>query len=133
MSDRGIGSGMANRDADVMRQEAVQQEPSIKWLTRLVIGLGIVLIGGVILLFVLLATGAHLKDRPATTAGPAPREAAVADLALTLPKNSRISDVLSSGSRIVVRVRLADGAERLYALDGTTLRPLNSLTIQVEK
>jgi len=57
----------------------------------------------------------------------------VADLALTLPKNSRISDVLSSGSRIVVRVRLADGAERLYALDGTTLRPLNSLTIQVEK
>ena len=33
---------MANRDADIMRQAAAQQEPSIKWLTRLVIGLGIV-------------------------------------------------------------------------------------------
>ena len=123
---------MANRDADTMRQAAAQQEPSIKWLTRLVIGLGVVLIGGVILLFVLLATGAHLKDKPAA-APPAPRTVAVEDLALTLPKNSRVSDVLSSGNRIVVRVRLADGTERLYALDGTTLKPLNSLTIQVEK
>lgn len=124
---------MANRDADTMRQSAAQQEPSIKWLTRLVIGLGIVLIGGVILLFVLLATGAHLKDRPAAGPASAPRAVAVEDLALTLPKNSRVSDVLSSGNRIVVRVRLADGTERLYALDGTTLKPLNSLTIQVEK
>ena len=129
---------MANRDADVMRQAAAQQEPSIKWLTRLVIGLGIVLIGGVLLLVVLLATGAHLKtpsgvSGPAATSTAAPRAAAVEDLALTLPKNSRISDVLSSGNRIVVRVRLADGTERLYALDGTTLKPLNSLTIQVEK
>ncbi len=124
---------MANRDADIMRQAAAQQEPSIKWLTRLVIGLGIVLIGGVILLFVLLATGAHLKDRPAAMTGSAPREVAVEDLALTLPKNSRITDVLSSGSRIILRVRLADGTERLYALDGMTLKPLNSLTVRVEK
>ena len=124
---------MANRDADTVRQAAAQQEPSIKWLTRLVIGLGIVLIGGVILLFVLLATGAHLKDKPATTSSAVPRAVAVEDLMLNLPKNSRVSDVLSSGNRIVVRVRLADGTERLYALDGTTLKPLNSLTIQVEK
>ena len=123
---------MANRDAEVTRQ-AAQQEPSIKWLTRLVIGLGIVLIGGVILLFVLLATGAHLKDKPAATSAAAPRAVAVEDLALTLPKNSRVSDVFATGNRIVVRVRLADGTERLYALDGTTLKPLNSLTIQVEK
>lgn len=124
---------MANGDADTVRQAAAQQEPSIKWLTRLVIGLGIVLIGGVILLFVLLATGAHLKDKPAATSSAVPRAVAVEDLMLNLPKNSRVSDVLSSGNRIVVRVRLADGTERLYALDGTTLKPLNSLTIQVEK
>lgn len=114
------------------RQAAAQQEPSIKWLTRLVIGLGVVLIGGVILLFVLLATGAHLKDKPAATAS-APRTVSVEDLALTLPKNSRVADVLATGNRIVLRVRLADGTERLYALDGTTLKPLNSITVQVEK
>jgi len=125
---------MADRNADVLRQAAAQQEPSIKWLTRLVIGLGMVLIGGVILLFVLLATGAHLKNRPeAAPAAAEPRSIAVEDFALTLPSNSRVTDVFATGSRAVVRVRLADGTERLYALDATTLKPLNSLTIQVER
>lgn len=125
---------MTDRNADVLRQASAQQEPSIKWLTRLVIGLGVVLIGGVILLFVLLATGAHLKNKPeAAQNTAAPRNVAVEDVALTLPRNSRVSEVFATGNRIVVRVRLADGTERLYALDATTLKPLNSLTIQVEK
>lgn len=124
---------MADRNADGLRQAAAQQEPSIKWLTRLVIGLGIVLIGGVIMLFVLLATGAHLKNRPEAAALVEPRNIAVEDVALTLPRNSRVSEVFATGNRIVVRVRLADGSERLYALDATSLKPVNSLTIQVEK
>lgn len=125
---------MTDRNADVLRQASAQQEPSIKWLTRLVIGLGVVLIGGVILLFVLLATGAHLKNQPEAAAPAAvPRKVAVEDFALTLPRNSRVSEVFATGNRIVVRARLADGTERLYALDATTLKPVNSLTIQVEK
>ena len=58
---------------------------------------------------------------------------AVENQVMTLPKNSRVTDVLSSGSRIIVRVRLADGTERLYALDGDSLKPLGSMTLQVER
>lgn len=117
---------MANREAGFM-QQAAEHDPRIRWLKPLVIGLSIVFFGGLVLLAVLIATGTHRGSRPA------PPPAAVQDFGITLPKNSRIAEVLATGNRIVLRVRLADGTERLYALDGESLRPLGSVTIQAER
>lgn len=105
-------------------------DPKIRWLKAIVIGLGVVFCGLAALLIVLILTGGPKRSAPAA-AGPGP--VSPSDLTITLPKNSRVADVLSTGNRIVLRVRLADGTERLYALDGTTLRPLGSVTVQVEK
>lgn len=102
----------------------------IRWLKAIVIGLGVIFLGLATLLIVLIMTGGP-KRTASTTA--APRSVTVEDLEFTLPRNSRIAEVFASGSRIVLRVRLADGTERLYALDGETLKPLGSLTVKVEK
>lgn len=110
--------------------ETQEQTLKIRWLKAVVIGLGIIFVGLATLLVVLIMTGGPKR----TTSTPAaPRAVAVEDMVFTLPKNSRVADVLSTGSRIVLRVRLADGTERLYALDGETLKPLGSITVQVEK
>lgn len=120
-----------------MTDETADEAVKIRWLKAVVIGLGVIFVGLAVLLIVVIMTGAHEKPpvtATATTAGaPSPRSVAVEDLALTLPRNSRIADVFASGSRIVLRVRLADGTERLYVLDGESLRPLGSLTVQVER
>lgn len=117
-----------------MTDETADEAVKIRWLKAVVIGLGVIFVGLAVLLIVVIMTGAHEKPSPGAVAGaPAPRSVAVEDLSLTLPRNSRIADVFASGSRIVLRVRLADGTERLYALDGESLRPLGSLTVQVER
>ena len=85
-------------------------------------------------MLVLIMTGGPKRTAPSAPAvSGAPRNVAVEDLVFSLPKNSRVADVLATGNRIVLRVRLADGTERLYALDGETLKPLGSITVQVEK
>ncbi|MFC3675157.1 hypothetical protein [Ferrovibrio xuzhouensis] len=107
-------------------------DPKIRWLKPVVIGLGIIFLGLAVLLVVLILTGGPKRSGPVT--GPlAARAVAVENQVMALPKNSRVTDVLSSGSRIIVRVRLADGTERLYALDGDSLKPLGSMTLQVER
>jgi hypothetical protein len=112
--------------------ETPEQAVRLKWLKATVIGLGLIFLGLATLLIVLIMTGG--PKRTAGTSTPvAPRNVAVEDMVFSLPKNSRVADVLSTGSRIVLRVRLADGTERLYALDGETLKPLGSITVQVEK
>lgn len=122
-------NGTAQTAAQAATQTAA--DPKIRWLKAIVIGLGVIFLGLATLLIVLIMTGG--PKRTAATAPAQPRPVAVEDLTLSLPKNSRVTDVFASGSRIVVRVRLADGTERLYALDGDSLRPLGSLTLQVER
>lgn len=116
-----------------MTSEAAEAaDPKIRWLKPVVIGLGIIFLALAVLLVVLILTGGPKRQGPVT--GPlAARAVAVENQVMTLPKNSRVTDVLSSGSRIIVRVRLADGTERLYALDGDSLKPLGSMTLQVER
>lgn len=116
--------------------EDVEQTRKIRWLKATVIGLGVIFLGLATLLIVLIMTGGPRRTTNMGTASTAPqtvRNVTVEDLELTLPRNSRIAEVFASGSRIVLRVRLADGTERLYALDGETLKPLGSLTVKVEK
>lgn len=111
------------------KDEAVR----LKWLKATVIGLGVVFLGLATLLIVLIMTGGPKRTDAVTTIKAVPRNVAVEDMVFSLPKNSRVADVLSTGNRIVLRVRLADGTERLYALDGETLKPLGSITVQVER
>lgn len=111
--------------------EEAQQSLKIRWLKATVIGLGVIFLGLATLLIVLIMTGG--PKRTASSGTSALRNVTVEDLELTLPRNSRVAEVFASGSRIVLRVRLADGTERLYALDGETLKPLGSLTVKVEK
>jgi hypothetical protein len=114
-----------------MTDRTAEEATRIRWLKAVVIGLGIIFVGLAVLLLVLIMTGGPKRTTPTTAS--APRVVAVEDLTMTLPKNSRIADVLATGNRIVLRVRLMDGTERLYALDGETLKPLGSVTVQVEK
>lgn len=114
-----------------MTERTAEEATRIRWLKAVVIGLGIIFVGLAVLLLVLIMTGG--PKRTASTGNVAPRAVSVEDLIVTLPKNSRVADVLATGNRIVLRVRLADGTERLYALDGETLKPLGSVTVQVEK
>ncbi len=114
-----------------MTDEAAEEATRIRWLKATVIGLGIVFVGLAVLLLVLIMTGGPKRTSSASSA--APRAVAVEDLEFTLPRNSRVAEVFATGNRIILRVRLADGTERLYALDGETLKPLGSLTVKVEK
>jgi hypothetical protein len=111
--------------------EDAEQTQKIRWLKATVIGLGVIFLGLATLLIVLIMTGGP-KRTPSATAS-AVRNVIVEDLEFTIPRNSRVAEVFATGNRIVLRVRLADGTERLYAVDGETLKPLGSLTVKVEK
>jgi len=85
---------------------------------------------------VVMITG--LPGRGRETAAALPNAASVPlppglDSSLMLPKNSRVLDLLASGDRLILRVRLADGTERIYAIDSRSLKPIGGLTIQVER
>ncbi|WP_298726493.1 hypothetical protein [uncultured Ferrovibrio sp.] len=112
-------------------KDAEAADPRIRWLKAVVIGLGVIFVGLAVLLIVLIMTGGYKRSAPA--AAPSSTAEAVQDFGITLPRNSRVAEVLATNSRIVLRVRLADGTERLYALDGESLRLLGSVTIQVER
>lgn len=114
----------------MVENTAEESTTRIRWLKATVIGLGIIFLGLATLLIVLIMTGG--PKRSASTAA-TPRAAAVEDLEFTIPRNSRVMEVFATGNRIILRVRLADGTERLYALDGETLKPLGSMTVKVEK
>ncbi len=109
----------------------VQETRKIRWLKATVIGLGVIFLGLATLLIVLIMTGG--PKRTASTAPQAVRNVTVEDLEFIIPRNSRVAEVFATGSRIILRVRLADGTERLYAIDGETLKPLGSLTVKTER
>jgi hypothetical protein len=110
-----LDEGMTSKDAEAA-------DPRIRWLKAVVIGLGVIFVG---------LAGGYKRSAPA--AAPSSTAEAVQDFGITLPRNSRVAEVLATNNRIVLRVRLADGTERLYALDGESLRLLGSVTIQVER
>lgn len=116
-------------------------DPRLRWLKPLVIGLSVVFVGLMVTLVVAMIAGvpqrraadSKLPGGATGGAGPAIPTAAQAEQVLNLPRNSRVADIFASGERIILRVRLADGTERLFALHGQTLAPIGQLTIQVER
>ncbi|QDO96564.1 hypothetical protein FNB15_04425 [Ferrovibrio terrae] len=117
--------------------EDVQETRKIRWLKATVIGLGVIFLGLATLLIVLIMTGGPKRTPSATATAPGSsigvRNVTVEDLEFMIPRNSRVAEVFATGNRIILRVRLADGTERLYALDGETLKPLGSLTVKTER
>lgn len=112
--------------------EAPEQALRLKWLKAVVIGLGIVFLGLATLLIVLIMTGGPKRTTSAASRVAPPALSEVFE-ELTLPRNSRIADVMATGNRIILRVRLADGREWLYTYDSETLKPMRTLAVQVEK
>lgn len=120
-------------------------DPRLRWLKPLVIGLSVVFVGLMVTLVVAMIAGVPQRRAAdsklpggatggaAGGAGPVLPMAAQAEQVLNLPRNSRVADIFASGERIILRVRLADGTERLFALHGQTLAPIGQLTIQVER
>ncbi len=117
-------------------------DPRLRWLKPLVIGLSVVFVGLMVTLVVAMIAGVPQRraadSKAPGGAGPvlptaAQLNTAQAEQVLSLPRNSRVADIFASGERIILRVRLADGTERLFALHGQTLAPIGQLTIQVER
>lgn len=106
----------------------------LRWLKPLVIVQGIIFLGLMAAVIVIMITGL-----PGRGSNAAPPTASVPQLppglegSLLLPKNSRVLDLMASGDRLILRIRLADGTERIYAIDSRSLKPIGGLTIQVER
>jgi hypothetical protein len=80
------------------------------------------------------AAAAPLPARPASgepvpLAGPAGGAARFGDRQLTLPRGARLVEMLTAGDRLVLRVRLATGSERLFVYDVLSGEPTGSLEI----
>lgn len=111
-----------------MQEGAEAPDPNIRILKAIVIGLGVAMVaaGGV------LVWGLTRKTPPRTPAPPA--VAAVVpkpfgEHTMTLPRGARLLDVSQGEARIVLRVRLASGAERLILVDAASGDRLGSLDI----
>jgi hypothetical protein len=81
-------------------------------LKTLVIGMGIaVLIGATVVVATIIQRGAGLGGEPARSS-------------IALPAGARVVESRIEGGRILLRLRLADGAERLLVNDARTGRPI---------
>lgn len=121
-----------------MAVDEQETDPRLRWLKPLVIGLSVLFVAMLLAVIVAMVTGVPQRRAAETAAAkstmPAsPVPAILAEQVLNLPRNSRVADVFASGERIILRVRLADGTERLFALHGQTLSPIGQLTIQIER
>jgi len=99
-------------------------------LKVLVVVLGLLLLAGVVGLGVAIAyrlNHSHPAPAPATarmmSPGGAPR-------LVTLPAGAKILGAQSDGDRVMIRVGLSDGSERLMLLDWKTGAVLSTLTLQ---
>lgn len=88
--------------------------PNIRVLKAVVIGLGMLIVIGVVALIVGLFWRASKMGEPAG-AVPAPPTALSGPVAL--PRGAEITDMTTAGDRVVLRLRLADGATRLIFVD----------------
>ncbi|WP_374631641.1 hypothetical protein [Ferrovibrio sp.] len=114
---------------------ATEQEtdPRLRWLKPLVIGLSALFVILLLALIVGMITGAPARKQaagiPATSQGAGP----VSPEALSLPRGARLLEGFGAADRVILRIQLADGSERLLSLDARSLAPLSSLTIQAER
>lgn len=77
--------------------------------------MGIVIIGGFAVVGVEVYKRVTDPERRATTERV--RSGAPAQVALDLPEGARIADMVAAGDRVVLRVAMAGGGDRLYVFD----------------
>jgi len=117
---------------------AAEQEtdPRLRWLKPLVIGLSVVFVGLLLVLIVGMITGVPGRTQSTTSVPgrtqsmPAPTASSKLEQTLSLPRGARVLESFGVADRVVLRIRLPDGSERLLSLDARSLTPLAGLTIQ---
>ena len=122
----------------VAKQVAAEEEtdPRLRWLKPLVIGLSALFVILLLVLMVGMITG--VPGRKAQSALPASMPPAsmptasvnTMEQSLGLPAGARVMESFGAGDRVILRVQLPDGGERLLSLDARSLTPLSGLTIQ---
>ncbi len=112
----------------VAKQAAAEEEtdPRLRWLKPLVIGLSALFVILLLVLMVGMITG--VPGRKAQSAPPAGVN--TMEQSLGLPAGARVMESFGAGDRVILRVQLPDGGERLLSLDARSLAPLAGLTIQ---
>jgi len=118
---------------------AAEQEtdPRLRWLKPLVIGLSVVFVGLLLVLIVGMITGVpgrtqsttSVPERTQSTTAPTTAGSKL-EQTLSLPRGARVLESFGVADRVVLRIRLPDGSERLLSLDARSLTPLAGLTIQ---
>lgn len=128
-----------------------ETQPNLRWLKIIVIVLGVlILVCGALLvvgIYKRMAGGGAapaaggsavsgsdmpIPPRPAASAGGAASGGAAAvfgDRQLVLPRGGRLVEVLTAGDRLILRIRLATGTERLVVYDAETGERSGSLEI----
>jgi hypothetical protein len=93
-------------------------------LKALVIVMGVLLVGGTVLLVgvILSRLGGKTASVPAPAASsPAPAKASppvsFGAATLTIPAGATVAETVAAGDRVVLRLILADGAQRLLVVD----------------
>lgn len=96
----------------------------MRFLKALVVIMGVMIVVGVAILVMELIKRANDPERTSERAAEKAAEKAAVSLsaggkgaALDLPPGARIGEVLAVGSRLVVKVSLPQGDDRLYLLD----------------
>ncbi len=108
----------------------INSPQSIFMLKILSIFLGLVLIGGSVLMAVLVATGAHKKDRRAAAPAAVAAPAATPDVhAIPLGAEERLVDFRTDGRLLTVRIAGPEG-ERLVVYEAATGRVLSEYRTQ---
>ncbi len=94
---------------------ADERGPNIRLLKGIVIGLGVLI---VLLLVGMIATVALRSNRPGIAAGsPA---GPFNSRSVALPEGANVVEMVATGDRVVLRVKLADGGERFLFVDPRT-------------
>lgn len=94
--------------------------PNIRRLWIVVIGLGLL----ILVAFAVVVT--TIASRLGGMATPS----AIGDTPIVLPEGARVLDMAAAGDRIVLRIALPDGGERLLFLDARTGEPVGSRALQ---
>ncbi|MEW5704964.1 MAG: hypothetical protein AB1781_10335 [Pseudomonadota bacterium] len=100
----------------------------MRGLKFLVVFLGVLILGGIVFLGVTIAGRMSGKLEGAPGGGHLP---AFETAKVTLPKGARLEGTEAEGDRLLLRLRLADGAGRILILDLNDGRLLG--TVELEK
>jgi hypothetical protein len=106
-----------------------ESPPNIRVLKAIVIGLGVLMVLGLAVLLVGFARQAMKLGKPDLTAASTETASGFGERNLALPRGARLVEVSQTDRRLVLRIRLATGVERLILIDAANGEKLGSLDI----